>query len=200
MKQDFSAWLVEHGIRCSGSSDSSDLAFVRSDEERAFWLIGHDPDHMARVAAALIDSIEPWRGVFLWPRDGSWPGPPSDATWTLSIRDKIMRCVVSNEGWRGALYCSRRERSAVISLMFCHMFDVVFPQDDLYLVSESGQEIIYIDSENAIHVECASSARLDAVVASMAERGIDLPDEVPVIFKWPKSMARQYRKRGMTRA
>lgn len=188
----FRDWLHTNSIKLGESFVAHQHLSFPDSEHRAIWTLPKSIEDYGRFIEATLDSIEPWSGVYLWPADGKWPKPPPDNASPLTTRGKLMRCMQETSGWDGALYCTASQRDLVLGIVFAHLLDGNAPGDDLYVATDSGSEILYVDYEQALHVSCRSERRLITVVGALESRGFHLPTELSAIFKLPPFMAARY--------
>jgi hypothetical protein len=174
---DFLRWAASAGIGTDPRyPESGCLSLLPPRDHARFWVVPRDPATWPRFSDCILDGLDPWEGVFLWPRSGTWPAAGEGGSLNERIREVILRGAGVPAGWAGALRFLDWEADAVVAVAFACL---AFGWDDLFLIPDHGRQLIQTDHHGVVHVACGSEPRVAEFVARTAAEGYELPTDPP---------------------
>jgi len=187
---DFLRWAASAGIGTDPRYPASGcLSLLPPRDHARFWVVPGDPATWPHFSECILDGLDPWSGVFLWPRSGAWPVARSGGSLNERVREVVLRGAGVPPGWRGALRFAELEADTVVAVLFAYLAFGWCTDDDLFLIPDHGQQLVQADHHGVVHVECGSEPRAVEFVAHMAAERYALPTDPPDwTFKRPAWM------------
>lgn len=169
--------------------DARHLTLILACDHRRFWAL---PDYFTawpNFIASLLDGLDPWSTLTVWPRSQRWPHSRTAEDIDERVRDVMFRGAGIPVGWPGAVRFEKRELDSVLGIVFVTFTFGWCSLDDLCLVPDHGRQLIHTDHHDVAHVGCRDEARVQTFVAHMNARGYPLPVAPPdATFRWPEWM------------
>lgn len=158
---EFEAWIRDLGI----TFDDRGGPNVHAAPLCSDWPWPEHQESWPHFVSSLLQGIDPWETIVVWPRAGHWLLPPNN------IEAGVIRRGDAPKGWAGGVRFSREEVHAAIAVTFVHMsFGWCMPHD-LFLIPNHGRQHIEVNHDELAYVNCQSESRVDAFVTHMTTMG-----------------------------
>jgi len=187
---DFLEWARALGISTDARyTEPRCLAYFPYQDHSRFWKI---PDRSAGIPAFLnhlLDALERWSHIRLWPRGGKWPEVSDEPSINDLVRGTILGAAGVPSGHEGAAEFDSDERAKVLTAIFAQIAFGWTTRDDVFIVPDHARYLLYVDHHEVVHVEFRNASDIEPFIEHMASSGYLLPDEVPDwTFKKPSWM------------
>jgi hypothetical protein len=132
-----------------------------------------------------------WQMCYVWRHLGRWPDPN-----TVDVRrvNDVVECRILQGlgvplGTADVVIVERSELPTLTTLLFSTTVFGWSVGEDLYVVPDHGRQVLQTDHHEVVHVSFRDAREIDHWVSEMAQRGFDLPEDVPdSTFKRPSWM------------
>ena len=128
----------------------------------------------------VLAGLDPWSACYAWPRGGRWPEPRETDYWAARVRTSILLGADIPPGFPGAVRYEAGEAGSLVTVATAQTLFGSNAADDLFIVLDHGEQFLWIDHHDVVHVEFAEEGRVAPFVRHMASKGFELPVTVPV--------------------
>jgi len=189
-RADFLKTIEAVGVRLDSKyPKSAILGFPNKPDVARFWAVPGEPQTIPHFAATMINLLGPWKSIFVWKHLGSWMVEVKGEDLNDDIQALLYKGLGIQSNSADILVFDRQELSMLIALIFNQLIFGWNLGDDLYLIPDDGRHIVHTDHHDVVHVSFQDAGSADRFVNAMAERGYQLPDELPdATFKRPQWM------------
>jgi hypothetical protein len=190
-EHDFLSWAKGKGLVLDPQyPDAAVLDFSTGSDAR-FWTVPPEPERRPYLIASLLELLGDWQTCYAWRHLGSWPLP--DVVDSRRINDvvelQILRGLGLPLGTADIVAFEHSDLDTLTTLLFSTTIFGWSVGEDLYIVPDHAQQILQTDHHGVIHVSFRDTAAIGSWVSEMAQRGFDLPDELPdETFRRPRWM------------
>lgn len=120
----------------------------------------------------VLTAIDPWKECWAYRRSDDWRCPDADTpngqVWTT-----IVRGLGIAEGDGFVVGFAKPEMDALITLVFATICFGWSVYDDIFIVPDHAQHILYFDHHDVVHVECRRRETIDMLVETLKRYGIE---------------------------
>lgn len=190
-EDEFLHWASTKGLGLNPKYPQSAVLDYNAGSESRFWEVPREPERRPYFLALLIDLIGDWEACYVWRHLGSWPDPKQIDPRRINdaVELLILKGLGLPLGTGTVVQFARKEREALVTLLFSTTVFGWSVGEDLYVVPDHARVIIQTDHHEVVHASFAEAGDLDRWVSKMSEEGFDLPDEPPdETFKRPSWM------------
>ena len=190
-EQEFLRWAAGKNLGLDPRYPNSAVLDFREGSESRFWLVPSEPERRPHLIASLLELMGEWQTCYVWRHLGSWPDPSSvDASRVNDVIEcRILQGLGLPLGTADVVMFDRRDLPALIALLFSTTVFGWSVGEDTYVVPDHGRHILQTDHHEVIHVSFQDAGEVERWVSTMAQRGFDLPEDVPdPTFKRPSWM------------
>ena len=187
----FLSWAADKGLGLDPKyPDAAVLDFLSGSDSR-FWMVPAEPERRPYLIASLLELMGDWQLCHSWRHLGSWPDPNTVNVTRINdvVECRILQGLGLPLGTADIALIDRAEISGLIALLFSTTVFGWSVGEDLYVVPDHARYILQTDHHGVIHVSFRSGTDVAHWVSQMADRGFDLPQDVPdATFKRPSWM------------
>ena len=190
-EQEFLRWAAGKSLGLDPQyPDSAVLEFSRGSDSR-FWVVPPEPERRPHLIASLLELMGDWHLCYVWRHLGSWPNPSTVDVRRVNevVELRILQGLGLPLGTADVVIFDRVDLPTLITLLFSTTVFGWSVGEDLYVVPDHGRHVLQTDHHEVIHVSFHDSGEIGHWVSQMAQRGFDLPEDVPdATFKRPSWM------------
>ena len=132
------------------------LVFPGDERDRCSWTwdLPGNLKELPFFVAELIDAVDAKEAIYIFPREGAWRSGSSSQMF--QVRSICRACGVDPSD-DDVLVASIGERDAVDALFLLSLIFGGTVSDDIFLIPDSGDVILYADHHEMVHAEFRSS-------------------------------------------
>lgn len=190
-EQAFLRWAAGKSLGLDPQYPDAAVLNFRGGSESRFWIVPSEPERRPYLIASLLELMGDWQICYVWRHLGSWPDPSTvDAQRVNDVVEcRILQGLGLPLGTADVAVFDRGDLAALIALLFSTTVFGWSVGEDLYVVPDHARHILQTDHHDVIHVSFRDRGEVTDWISRMAERGFDLPDDVPdSTFKRPPWM------------
>lgn len=186
----FLTWAAEHDIVPDGDSRPPEcLTYKPYRGLSRFWTQPQHARQFPFFINHMLEGLRPWQSCYQWIRGGTWPQLHVHS----HVSDRTARLILSGagipEGFPGAVRARYDEADAVVAIMFAQLLFGSSTSDDLFVIPDTAEGMLYVDHHDVIHADFANEKTMKKFIHHMAVEEYDLPTERPDwTFKRPPWM------------
>lgn len=150
-KSSFLRQFSSHGIALDGRySPPQTLVFEGTSDWRWSWKTPSRIKVLPSWITRLVDAARPENKIYLYPRDGAWTSGDSLKLFQMSI---IFSAYGLKPTGDEVIEAEESERDAVESLFFLALVHGGTVQDDIFLIPDNANVILYVDHHESINAD-----------------------------------------------
>ena len=190
-EHEFLRWADGKGIGLDPQYPGSAVLEFQGGSEARFWSVPPEPERRPYLIASLLELMGDWQTCYAWRHLGSWPDPSTVNARRVNdvVELRILRGLGMPLGTADVVTFDRNDLDTLTTLLFSTTVFGWSVGEDLYVVPDHARQILQTDHHEVIHVSFGAAAEVGHWVSEMAQRGFNLPDELPdATFKRPPWM------------
>jgi hypothetical protein len=190
-EQEFLRWAAGKNLGLDPQYPDSAVLDFRGTSESRFWAVPPEPERRPYLIASLLELMGDWQTCYAWRHLGSWPDPSSVDVGRVNdvVESRILQGLGLPLGTADVVIFDRRDLPTLTTLLFSTTVFGWSVGEDLYVVPDHGRYVLETDHHGVIHVAFHDPREVGHWVSEMAQRGFDLPEDVPdSTFKRPSWM------------
>ena len=169
----FLNWARDNGIGCDPRfQPPQTLVYLHGENESGHFRYPDSPTSIPWFTEEILTAIGPWKECWAYRRSDDWRCPDADEpygrVWTA-----VVRSLGIAEGDSFVVGFARSEMDSLITLAFATICFGWCVYDDLFIVPDHAQHILYFDHHEMVHVDCRERGSFASLVEALRREGIE---------------------------
>ena len=190
-EREFLRWAAGRGLGLDPQYPDAAVLDYQGGSDARFWVVPAEPERRPYFIASLLELLGDWHTCYVWRHLGSWPDPNDIDGQRVNdvVELRILQGLGLPLGTADIVTFERSELDALITLLFSTTIFGWSVGEDLYVVPDHARQVLQTDHHGVIHVSFRDSGDVGHWVSEMAQKGFELPEELPdETFKRPSWM------------
>lgn len=176
----FLTWAKSHEIAPDARYDEPRcLVYVPNRDIKRFWLKPERGTAWPRFLYAILGGVRKWSGGYFWPRGGQTRYGGNSGWPETALRRAAFKLIGIPDGFAGAVRFEQTEFGELQTLLFTYLAAASHVGDDVFVVPEHGDQMVWLDHHDVVHVSFREEDFVAPFVARMAKGGFQLPTALP---------------------
>jgi len=169
--------------------ESAELTFQEGSEISRFWEIPEEARRIPYFVDTTLAALDPWESIYVWKHMGSWNTSVDGERLNDDVQAVLYKGIGITENNADVLVFRRNELAELVALTFNQLLFGWHVGDDLYIIPDHGRQMMKTDHHDVVHVSFRDKATMEKFIIAMAEKGFELPEDIPDdTFKRPDWM------------